>query len=215
MVGAGLNVFAVWNYIVTKTHFGMIELNPKLLRAILGGELEDIEGAIKYLSEPDAESRSKDEGGRRIVKEGQFLYRVVNWEAYQTIRDEEGLREYNRRKQAEYRAREKAKMEGMGEEERRQYLAEKSAKRSVVGGGRGRRGKGSSTGLSAREMVAKAVREDPVTIADAAEVRRKWGKADGSEAEAGSVSALDGAAGGNGSGEVISLGHAGAAAEDE
>ncbi len=108
MVGAGLNVFAVWNYIVTNTHFGVIELNPKLLKAILGGELEEIEDALAYLSKPDPDSRSKDEDGRRIVKEGQFQYRVVNWLEYQAIKNADDLREYNRVKQAEYRARKRA-----------------------------------------------------------------------------------------------------------
>lgn len=111
MVGAGLNVFAVWNYIIAKCHFGVIELNPKLLHAILGGKLEEVVEAIEYLSRPDPDSRSKDEDGRRIVKEGQFQYRVVNWEAYQRMRREEDLREYNRLKQADYRRKKKEKGE--------------------------------------------------------------------------------------------------------
>ena len=109
MVGAGLNVFAVWNYIVTNTHFGVIGLNPKLLKAILGGTVEEIQAALDFLGSPDPESRSKLEDGRRIVREGQFQYRVVNWEEYQTMKNADDLREYNRIKQAEYRARVKAR----------------------------------------------------------------------------------------------------------
>lgn len=112
MVGAGLNVFAVWNYIITNTHFGVIELNPRLLHAILGGELKEVEAAIEFLNRPDPDSRSKQEDGRRIVKEGQFQYRVVNWAEYQAIKSQDALREYNRRKQAEWRA--KKKLEKMG-----------------------------------------------------------------------------------------------------
>jgi hypothetical protein len=107
MVGAGLNVFAVWNYIIANTHFGVIELNPRLLAAILGGPVGEIEKAIEFLSHPDPESRSKVEDGRRIVREGQFQYRVVNWGEYQEMRHASDLKEYNRRKQAEYRARKK------------------------------------------------------------------------------------------------------------
>jgi len=110
LVGAGFNVFAVWNYVITNTHFGVIELNPKLLAAILGGEIGEVESAIEFLCKPDAESRSKDEEGRRLVKEGQFQYRVVNWAEYQKLRSEDELREYNRRKQAEYRAKQRAKL---------------------------------------------------------------------------------------------------------
>lgn len=107
MVGAGLNVFAVWNYAITKAKCGVVELNPKLLAAILGGPLKDVQAAIEYLSRPDPESRSKAEEGRRLLKEGQFQYRVVNWPSYQAIKNADDLREYNRIKQAEYRARKK------------------------------------------------------------------------------------------------------------
>ena len=108
MVGAGLNVFAVWNYVIAKTRFGTIELNPKLVAAVLGGTVEEVNRAIEFLCAPDPESRSKLEGGARMVKEGQFQYRVVNWVEYQTIKSETALKEYNRRKQQEYRARRKA-----------------------------------------------------------------------------------------------------------
>lgn len=109
MVGAGCNVFAVWNYVIAKTQRSVIELNPKLLCAILGGSESEITSAIEYLCRPDPESRSKIEDGRRMVKDGQFQYRVVNWAEYQTIRDANDLKEYNRRKQAEYRAKKRGK----------------------------------------------------------------------------------------------------------
>ena len=105
LVGAGMNVFAVWNYIITKSRAGCVEINPKLLAFTLGGKEEEVESALKFLQRPDPISRSKAEDGRRIIKEGQFQYRVVNWEFYQRIKNEDDRREYNRRKQAEYRAR--------------------------------------------------------------------------------------------------------------
>lgn len=107
MVGAGLNVFAVWPWILSNTHFGVVEVNPKLLAFTLGGlkcKPEEIEDALDYLQRPDPESRSKLEEGRRLIKEGQFQYRVVNWEEYNRIRNEEERREYNRVKQREGRA---------------------------------------------------------------------------------------------------------------
>lgn len=105
MVGAGINVFAVWGYILTLARNGAVEINPKVVAFILGGEEKEIEAALKFLEKPDPESRSKAEGGRRLVREGQFQYRVVNWEVYQGLRSEEARREYNRRKQAEHRDR--------------------------------------------------------------------------------------------------------------
>ena len=105
MVGAGINVFAVWNYIITKARASSVEINPRMLAFTLGGKESDIESALEFLQKPDPESRSKMEGGRRLIREGQFQYRVVNWDHYQRIRNEDDRREYNRRKQAEYRAR--------------------------------------------------------------------------------------------------------------
>ena len=104
MIGAGINVFAVWNYIIIKARGGSVEINPRLLAFTLGGKEEDVISALDFLQQPDPDSRSKDEGGRRLVKEGQFQYRLVNWQRYQSIRNAEDKREYNRVKQAEYRA---------------------------------------------------------------------------------------------------------------
>jgi len=107
MLGAGFNVFAVWDYITTNARSGTIELNPKLLAFTLAGTRsgaeEEVREAIEFLCAVDPESRSRAEDGRRMVKEGEFQYRVVNWEIYQGIRNEEQRREYNRIKQAEYR----------------------------------------------------------------------------------------------------------------
>ncbi len=107
MIGAGIAVFAVWNYVITKAKAGVLEINPKMLAFTLGGKESEIEEALEYLQQPDPESRSKLEDGRRIIREGQFQYRLVNWEYYQQIRNEDDRREYNRLKQAEYRARKK------------------------------------------------------------------------------------------------------------
>jgi hypothetical protein len=120
MIGAGINVFAVWNYIITKARSGHVEVNPKLLAFTLGGEEKEIEEALKFLCQPDPNSRSKLEGGRRIIKEGQFQYRLVNWEHYQRIRNAEDQREYNCGKQAEYRAKRRGETEILRQKIRRQ-----------------------------------------------------------------------------------------------
>lgn len=115
MVGSGLAVFAVWDYMTTKARDGFVEVNPDLLAFTLGGRDQDpseIVAALEYLQKPDPKSRSQKEGGRRIVKEGQFQYRLVNWESYNKIRTEEDRREYNRQKQAEYRARKRHPLKG-------------------------------------------------------------------------------------------------------
>lgn len=108
MIGAGINVFAVWNYMITKARAGTVEVNPKLLAFTLGGTGKEVVSALIFLQQPDKQSRSKLEGGRRIVKEGEFQYRIVNWEKYQLIKNAADKRDYNRVKQAEYRARDKS-----------------------------------------------------------------------------------------------------------
>lgn len=105
MMGAGPEVFAVWGYVIANTHGSQVELNPRLLSAVIGTSPETIQRAIDYLCAPDPNSRSKVEDGKRLIREGEFAYRVPNFEAYRAVRDEEDRRAYNRRKQAESRAR--------------------------------------------------------------------------------------------------------------
>jgi len=104
MYGAGLAVFAVWGYVIAKVRESTIELNPKKLADTLGGTTEEVERAIEYLTKPDPESRHKEDEGKRLVREGQFQYRVPSWKHYQEMRNEADRREYNRIKQAEHRA---------------------------------------------------------------------------------------------------------------
>ena len=112
LVGAGFNVFAVWDYMTTKARNGYVEVNPEVLAFILGGKNQDpaeVVEALEFLQRPDPKSRSKLEDGRRIVKEGEYQYRLVNWEHYNRIRTEEERREYNREMQRQWRERQRAK----------------------------------------------------------------------------------------------------------
>jgi hypothetical protein len=172
MVGSGLNVFAVWNYIIANTHFSVIELNPRLLQAILGGELREVEKAIEFLCAPDPQSRSKLEEGRRLIREGQFQYRVVNWAEYQAVRTANDLREYNRRKQAEYRARKRALKQGgsgplpgevaalAAEERGDQALADKIAENSHQGPVTMEERMARLAAVKAQQAAAKAAAEE-------------------------------------------------------
>lgn len=113
MFGIGPVVFAVWGYVISHTkQDAFVELNPDLLGAILGCESEQVAGALEQLSSPDPKSRSKAEGGRRLIKEGQYIYRVVNYLAYREMRNDEERRTYNREKQRQSRARRQNKSNG-------------------------------------------------------------------------------------------------------
>lgn len=104
MVGAGPDVFAVWAYVIANTVQEQVELNPTILAAVIGCDKSRMVEAIDRLCQPDPSSRNKDEDGRRLVKEGQFAYRVVSHFIYRSMKDEDERREYNRIKQREHRA---------------------------------------------------------------------------------------------------------------
>lgn len=107
MYGAGVAVFAVWGYVIAKTHHSRIELNPRKLADTLGGDVNEIEEAIGFLCRPDPHSRNQTREGRRLIKEGQFQYYVTGWEEYQSIRNEIERREYNKLAKRSERARKK------------------------------------------------------------------------------------------------------------
>ncbi len=107
MVGAGAMRFAVLDFVITtqkpsREYGSVVEINPVLLAAILGESVEDVNDSINFLCSPDPKSRSKEEEGRRMVKLGEFIYRVVNGAKYRAIRDEEERRTQNREAQRRF-----------------------------------------------------------------------------------------------------------------
>jgi len=96
MIGSGATVFAVWGYVVAnmKPPNFHVELNPELLAFILGEPVPAVISAIERLCAPDPRSRSKAMDGRRLTKEGEYLYLVVNGEHYARIQTNEDKRAY-------------------------------------------------------------------------------------------------------------------------
>jgi hypothetical protein len=105
MVGSGVHVFAVWGYVIAHTVKGRIEINPAILASILGCDISIVNSAIEYLCRPDPESRNTEYEGKRLIKEGQYLYFVPSHERYYKIANEEERREYLRKKKVESRSR--------------------------------------------------------------------------------------------------------------
>jgi hypothetical protein len=108
MVGAGSHVFAVWGYVIAKQKpdreaGSVVTLNPVLLSAIIGDTVERMEAAIGYLCAADPKTSTPGEDGRRLIRVGQFDYRVVNGAMYRQIRDEDDRREQTRRAQEKFR----------------------------------------------------------------------------------------------------------------
>jgi len=97
MFGAGLNVFAVWNWILaTKDRDGLVSINPPAVAVTLGGTIEEIQAALDYLTDTDENSRSDAEDGRRLLRIKGPCYRVVNHEHYAKLRSAEDRRAYKR-----------------------------------------------------------------------------------------------------------------------
>lgn len=127
MVGSGALTFAVWGYVIATMKLdravgAQVELNPILLAAILGEDSGDIEKVIEKLCSPDPKSSTPTEEGRRLVRLGQFVYRVVNGEKYTRIRNEEERREQVRAAVERHREKKKsdtAPAEGLTESQKR------------------------------------------------------------------------------------------------
>lgn len=108
MVGSGINVFALWAYVIASAKPpGTIELNPKILATVFGCTVQEIQDAIEKLCQPDPESRTREFEGRRIIPEGQFLYAVPTWGKYNSLRNEIERREQNREAARRYRTRQR------------------------------------------------------------------------------------------------------------
>lgn len=85
MRGAGPDVFAVWGYAFSHARNGTVELNPDVVAFFIGMSAARAQRAIEFLCQPDARSRTKDEDGRRLIREGEFLYRVVTHRKYRDL----------------------------------------------------------------------------------------------------------------------------------
>jgi hypothetical protein len=104
MVGAGFAVHAVWAYVVAHKRHGSVELNPRILAAVLGGPEEDVRRAIDYLCAEDPDSRQKKENGKRLLQVSSFLYEVVNDGVYKKLASEIDRREQNKEAQRKHRS---------------------------------------------------------------------------------------------------------------
>lgn len=109
MIGAGSHVFAVWGYVIAKQRpdrkvGSTVELNSKLLAAVIGDSEERMSQAIEYLCDVDERSRTSENDGRRLVRLGQFTYQVVNGAKYRAIRNDDERRTQTREAVRRHRA---------------------------------------------------------------------------------------------------------------
>jgi hypothetical protein len=110
MIGAGVEVFALWPYVISHAEDGRVKLNPKLISLQLGCEVGAVDVAIEYLMNPDPESQFKEYEGRRLIKEEEsFTYFIPSWEKYNKVQSPDAYREQNRIRQQAFRDRQKVK----------------------------------------------------------------------------------------------------------
>ena len=120
MRGAGSPFFAVWGYVIS--HFvpdrdmgAVVEINPEIVAFLIGEDQDVVQGVLDRMCGPDPKSRSREEEGRKLVKIGEYSYRVVNGAKYRAIRDEEQRREQNRQAQERFRRKKKKTAPTMAE----------------------------------------------------------------------------------------------------
>jgi len=105
MAGSGPVVFALWGYIISNAdEEGNVEVNKRIVATAIGCSVEDIALALQFLQQPDPDSRSTEEQGKRLVQEGPFAYRIVTYQRYRLMRSNDDRREYMREYMRKYRA---------------------------------------------------------------------------------------------------------------
>ena len=84
---------------------GYFDMPVPALARRAGVTYQECQEALAILEGPDPESRSKDEEGRRIIREADDgpTWKIVNYIRYRQLRHAEDRRAYNRERQREYR----------------------------------------------------------------------------------------------------------------
>lgn len=137
----GILVFT--NLLAHCDKYGIADIHPRAIAEEVGLSVEDVRVALDELEAPDAESRTPDDGGRRIVRVDEHRawgWRVVNYAKYRAIKNEDDRREANRLAVAKHRERKSAsshvitgntkssvKAQGEGEGEGEERIARKRA----------------------------------------------------------------------------------------
>lgn len=108
----GLLVFT--NLLAHADSCGLVDVHPRAIAEEVGLTQDEVRAALLVLEAPDAESRSPEEEGRRIVRMDEHRawgWRIVNYLKYRAIRNEEDRKEQNRIAQRRWREKNKPRNE--------------------------------------------------------------------------------------------------------
>ena len=104
----GLLVFT--NLLAHADKTGQVDIHPRAVAEEVGLTVDQVRAAIEVLEAPDAESRSPEEEGRRLLRLDEHRawgWVIVNYVKYRSIRSEDDRREQNRLAQEAWRAKHK------------------------------------------------------------------------------------------------------------
>lgn len=97
--------------LVLADRFGVVDMTIEAISRRINVPLDIVTAAVCKLCKPDVNSRSANDDGRRLVlldAHRNWGWRIVNFEAYHAIRDENARREYMRSYMRDKREKEKA-----------------------------------------------------------------------------------------------------------
>jgi hypothetical protein len=87
-------------FLILADRFGDVDMTPEVISRLTTIPLDVIRRGIEALTQPDDQSRTPDEDGRRLVlidERRSWGWRVVNYGKYAAIRSAEERRDYKRR----------------------------------------------------------------------------------------------------------------------
>lgn len=85
---------------------GIVDMTPESIAGLTRVPIDDLRQAIAILEKPDAQSRTPDHQGARLIRlddHRNWGWRIVNYVNYRGIKDEEGRKVYMRKYMKEYR----------------------------------------------------------------------------------------------------------------
>ncbi len=100
------------DFLILADRDGIVDMTPEAISRRTNVPIAVVESSIQKLSEPDPRSRSYNEEGRRIVlldEHRNWGWKIVNYEHYRDIKDDEGRRAYFR----DYARQRRAKQRGV------------------------------------------------------------------------------------------------------
>lgn len=104
--GRADEILVFTNLLAHADQHGVVDKHWKAIADETGLDKDRVEAAIKNLESPDAESRSPEMGGCRIVRLDEHRawgWQIVNYGKYRAIRNEDDRREQNRIAQEKWR----------------------------------------------------------------------------------------------------------------